>query len=212
MAEITITRALSELKTLQSRYERSLRDLDLVAVKQGSKLRNPRTHMKEEDFKEKAISGLQSSDALYNRIIEIKTAIDKSNSITKIKIGNKEMTIQEALVYKKYIELKRSKLSRLQRLAAAAREDFAQAITENNKAVELMISGSVGKETTDAQKQASRKDAEDYIEKAKKVDLVDPCEVDKLVKALDYEITEFETNIDYALSESNSTTHIVLTD
>lgn len=211
--EISITRALAELKTLNNRYDKSLRELDLVAVKQGPKLRNPRSFMKEDDFVEKAKATLQSSDAIYARIIEIKTAIDRSNFVTKIKVGNLgEMTIQEALVYKKYIDLKKSKLRKLRSLATEAKNDFDNAIQENNDKIEKMVATSLGKDGTDSQKAQQRKDAEDFIEKTKKVDLIDPCGVDKLVEALDYEITEFETNIDYALSESNSTTKILLTD
>jgi hypothetical protein len=210
--EMTITRALSELKTLQSRYVKSINGLNLVAVKQGSKLRGPNASYKENDFVNNAIEGLQSSDALYARIIAIKSAIDKSNSTTTIKIGSREMTIQEALVYKKFVDLKKAKLQTLQRLAKSARADFEMAINENQSAIEKMISSTVGRDGTDSQKATARKEAEDYIEKTKAVALVDPCEIDKLVKALDEEITEFETNIDYALSESNSTTKISLED
>ena len=126
--EMTITRALSELKTLQSRYVKSINGLNLVAVKQGSKLRGPNASYKENDFVNNAIEGLQSSDALYARIIAIKSAIDKSNSTTTIKIGSREMTIQEALVYKKFVDLKKAKLQTLQRLAKSARADFEMAI------------------------------------------------------------------------------------
>ena len=210
--EMTITRALSELKTLQSRYVKSINGLNLVAVKQGSKLRGPNASYKENDFVNNAIEGLQSSDALYARIIAIKSAIDKSNSTTTIKIGSREMTIQEALVYKKFVDLKKAKLQTLQRLAKSARADFEMALNENQSAIEKMISSTVGRDGTDSQKATARKEAEDYIEKTKAVALVDHCEIDKLVKALDEEITEFETNIDYALSESNSTTKISLED
>ena len=210
--EMTITRALSELKTLQSRYVKSINGLNLVAVKQGSKLRGPNASYKENDFVNNAIEGLQSSDALYARIIAIKSAIDKSNSTTTIKIGSREMTIQEALVYKKFVDLKKAKLQTLQRLAKSARADFEMAINENQSAIEKMISSTVGRDGTDSQKATARKEAEDYIEKTKAVALVDPWGGDKLVKALDEEITEFETNIDYALSESNSTTKISLED
>ena len=113
MAEITVTRALSELKTLKARFEKSLRDLNLVAVNQGSKLRAPFTSYKKEDFEDKARAGLQSSNALYARIIALKTAIDQSNSVTKVKICGQELTIQEVLVQKKYLELKHDLLSEL---------------------------------------------------------------------------------------------------
>jgi hypothetical protein len=210
--KISITRALSELKTLGNRYEKSLRNLNLVAIKQGEKLRSPNSQYKEEDFIENAKASLQSSEALYKRIIELKTAIDKSNSITIIKIGEKEMTIQEALVLKKYIVLHESQLSTLQRIANTARSDFEQANAENQAAIEKMVASTMGKDGTETQRKAATEQAEDFIEKTRKVSLVDPCEIDKLVKSLDEEITEFKTNIDYALSESNSVTMVEVSD
>ena len=207
--EITITRALSELKTLQNRYGKGLEGLNIVAVKQGNKLCSPNSSYKVEDFIDNAASGLQSAEDIYSRIIKIKTAIDKSNSVTKIVIGQKEMTIQEALVQKKYIDLRKDELRRLQVLARNARNIFEEALKDNQLAIERMDSGQLGRDgATEAQKAEARKDAEEYVEKSKAVELIDPCKIDTLIKTLETEITEFETNIDYALSESNSTTKI----
>ena len=80
---------------------------------------------------------------------------------------------------------------------------------DNQATIERMISSQLGREgVSEAQKATARKDAEEYIEKSKAVELIDPCKIDSLIKGLDSEITEFENNIDYALSESNSTTKI----
>jgi hypothetical protein len=210
--KMSVTRALAELKTLDVRFSKSVDELNLVAVKQGNKLRSPNSSYKEEDFVKNAKGGLQSAMALYDRIITIKTAIDQSNSVTKIKIGNKEMTIQEALVLKKYINLRNSLVMKLQRIAQKARDSYEVAESENQNTIEKMISSQLGKDSTDAQKASARKEAEDYIEKTKCVSLVDPCGIDALIKNLGDDITEFTTNIDYALSESNSTTFIEIAD
>lgn len=207
--EITITRALSELKTLQSRYEKGLEGLNIVAVKQGTKLCSPNSSCKVEDFIENAAASLQSVEDIFARIIKIKTAIDKSNSVTKITVGQKEMTIQEALVLKKYLDLRKGEYRKLQVLSRTAKNTFEEALRDNQATIERMISSQLGREgVSEAQKATARKDAEEYIEKSKAVELIDPCKIDSLIKGLDSEITEFENNIDYALSESNSTTKI----
>lgn len=207
--EITITRALSELKTLQNRYEKSLEVLNIVAVKQGTKLCSPNSSCKVEDFIENAAASLQSVEDIFARIIKIKTAIDKSNSVTKITVGQKEMTIQEALVLKKYLDLRKGEYRKLQVLSRTAKNTFEEALRDNQATIERMISSQLGREgVSEAQKATARKDAEEYIEKSKAVELIDPCKIDSLIKGLDSEITEFENNIDYALSESNSTTKI----
>ncbi len=212
MAEITVTRALSELKTLKLRFEKSLRDLNVVAVSQGTKLRSPYTSYKKEDFEEKAKSGLQSTNALYGRIIALKAAIDKSNSVTKIKICNQEMTIQEALVQKKYIDLKHDLLNTLKSQATKMRQDFDAAAQENTAAIEKMVASTIGRDGSDQQKANARKEAEEYINKTREVNPVDPCGIDTLIKELEEAISEFENNVDYALSESNSTTTITIPD
>ena len=210
--EITITRALSELKTLQKRYSSAVEDLKLAAVQQGEKLRAPYTSYKVEDFKDQAKESLQGADALYARIIAIKTAIDKSNSVTTIKIGQEELTIQEALVRKKYIDLKREKLIKLKDEIRAARNEYDKADRENNDLIERMVSRDGGSGTTDAQKASIRIEAESFVKNTKSLTLIDPLGLDKLVKDLENEIEEFESNIDYALSESNSTTNISIPD
>ena len=42
--------------------------------------------------------------------------------------------------------------------------------------------------------------------------MIDPCAIDGLIKDLEDNISEFENNVDYALSESNSTTVINIPD
>jgi hypothetical protein len=51
-------------------------------------------------------------------------------------------------------------------------------------------------------------DALDFVEKAYAVSLIDPIKIDEEIKKLDDEITNFTNNIDFVLSESNSTTYI----
>lgn len=212
MAEITVTRALSELKTLKARFEKSLRDLNLVAVNQGQKLRAPFTSYKKEDFEDKARAGLQSSNALYNRIIALKTAIDQSNSVTKVKICGQELTIQEVLVQKKYLELKHDQLNEFKSQATRMRQDYDSAVQENNSAIEKMVASTIGRDGSEQQKTAARKEAEEYINRTREVSVIDPCAIDGLIKDLEDNISEFENNVDYALSESNSTTVINIPD
>lgn len=88
---------------------------------------------------------------------------------------------------------------------------FEDCIKKNQDYVDRMMAESG---SSDEKKKGSmveaRKDAEDYVEKRRKVEMVDPCEVDKLIKSLSSEIETFKCNIDYALSEVNSNTYIYI--
>lgn len=210
--KITITRALAELKTLQARYNKAVSDLNLVAVKQGNKLRGENSHYKEEDFIEKAMSLNNKATGLYKRILLIKTSIDKSNSETTVTVGGDTMTIQEALVIKNHVSLRENYLETLKRLRMISRREYEKAESENQASVEKLIGGTISKEQPENLKEAARKEAEAYVEKTRGLGLVDPCGIDDLIEKTEESITEFKTNIDYVLSESNSTTYIEIPD
>lgn len=207
----TITRALSELKTLKDRYVKELSKLNLVAVKHGSKLRAPNSSYKEEDFCDQAKAMYQSVCDLEKRIQEMKNKIDISNFTTKITIGEKEMTVQEAINLKNYvIGLKEDRLMYLKSLSTQAHNAFDRALDENKAKVERMTDRSGS--TTTVKSGEAEEDAVKYVEKLYAVELIDPIKIDDQIKDLEKEITDFKTNIDYVLSESNSVTFIEIDD
>lgn len=209
----SITRALAERKVLIKRHEKSVQELELIAVQRGSRLIGSYSHIKPEDFSPRVKECMQSILSLESRIDEIKYKIDQSNLVTKITIGSKEMTIQEALVLKNSIDLKKDRLSKMKRLYSSARLSFDEAIEENRKRVEKMVadntasSGSSGKVDPDLEKKAV-----EQVECLYGVKFVDPLNLETMIKQLESEIVEFESNVDYALSESNSQTFIEVSD
>lgn len=208
----TITRALSELKTLKDRYVKELSKLNLVAVKHGSKLRAPNSSYKEEDFCDQAKAMYQSICDLERRIQEMKNKIDISNFTTKITIGEKEMTVQEAINLKNHIiGLKEDRLMYLKSLSTQAHNSFDRALDENKAKVERMTSDKNSSSST-VKSGEIEEDAVKYVEKLYAVELVDPLKIDDEIKSLEKEITDFKTNIDYVLSESNSVTFIEIPD
>lgn len=213
MEKITVTRALSELKTLSKRIDSSITQLkSIVSVKVGDRLAPPNQHITPADFEQAAKSDLQSYTDLLNRYISIKSAIQKSNHTTEVKVGDKTYTVEEALVMKSCIWFKESALVQLKESSTSAKMKFEDCIKKNQDYVDRMMAESGG--SSDEKKKGSmveaRKDAEDYVEKRRKVEMVDPCEVDKLIKSLSSEIETFKCNIDYALSEVNSNTYIYI--
>lgn len=206
----TITRALAELKVLKSRYNSEVNTMMPIAVKRGNKLRSPYSSYKEEDFRKQALATYQSVVALEKRIVSIKAAIDASNFQTKIQVGGKEMTVLEALNMKSFIDLKKTRLSYYKSLMQRARNEYEQALSDNKNRIENII--------TEQTASSSVKDPDiekktiESIESIYKVDFVDPLELEEKIKELGTEIQDFENNVDYALSESNSTTYIEVED
>jgi len=202
--EYTITKSLSLLKTLKARYDKEVRNLECIAVKHGTKLRRPYSSYKPEDFMKSSMSQIQSIEDLEKRIIEIKTKIDQANATTKVKIGSREMTIQQALVEKSFIGLKKMRLQEYKRQLMAAREEFDQAVEENKKRVEKIVQDKADK--------AAEEEVVKSVELAYPVEMIDASSLSERIKSLESEIEEFESNVDYALSEVNSITHIEVSD
>lgn len=207
--KISITRALTELKTLRAKIEKSIDSQTPVAVKHGTKLRQPHSHIKESDFIDEAKSAQQSLESLIARYSKIKSEIDKSNSTTVVTICGKEMTVQEAIAMKLVIPMKERLMYHLKREAHKARQEYDQALEENKKRLEKIVadSGNTGKKVQDLEE-----DSLAAINKLYEVSLIDPTRLDSRIEALEAEISDFNGNIDYALSESNATTFIEIPD
>jgi hypothetical protein len=151
-----------------------------------------------------SVAQIQSIEDLEKRIIEFKTKIDQANATTKVKIGSREMTIQEALVEKSFIGLKKMRLQEYKRQLMAAREEFDQAVEENKKRVEKIVQDKADK--------AAEEEVVKSVELAYPVEMIDASSLSERIKSLESEIEEFESNVDYTLSEVNSITHIEVSD
>lgn len=203
--EYSITRALAELKVLEKRFYSGVDDLHLVAVKHGLILRRPYSSIKLDDFKTKAEAGDQSVRAIEERIALIKKKIAEVNSKTMVKIGSREMTIQDALIEKStIIPLKEARLAKYKRLLTDARNQFDAAGMENEEKIQRNIQ--------DRKDVITEIQAREEIESTRKVEMVDPLNLAEKIKELEDEITDFKGNVDFALSEKNSTTYIQIED
>lgn len=202
----TITRALAELTTLKDKHQKELSKLNLIAVKQGAKIRKPNSSYDEKSFIDQAKQSYQSVLDIERRILEIKNKIDMSNFTTKIKIGETEMTVQEALNMKRIIEIKNSRLMYLKGMKQRAQLDFDAGNEENRRRIEKMSQDQMSNGSVKAGD--AEKEIVESVEKIYKMDFIDPVDLTKEIEKLDSEISEFNNNIDYVLSESNSTTYI----
>ena len=202
----TITRALAELTMLKDRHQKEVSKMNLIAVKQGAKIRKPNSSYDEKSFIEQASQSYQSVLDIERRILLIKNQIDMSNFTTKVKIGDIEMTVQEALNMKRLIDLKKTRLMYLKTLKSRATADYDAGIEENRRRIEKMsqdqMSGGSAK-AGDAEKEIV-----ESVEKIYKMDFIDPIKLSDEIMKLEAEIDDFDNNVDYVLSESNSTTYI----
>ena len=208
--QISITRALSELKVLQKRFDKEVSQLDVISVQHGLTLMK-NSSVKPEDFSEKAKAQLQSVEDLQKRIHLIKTKIQQSNAITVVKIGTQEMTVLEAIIKKSLIENQKDLLARLKKQLILANDNFEAATVSNENKIAKQLEDATKNSTVKLDLEVE-KQIKASVESLYPIKMIDPCKLSDKIKALEYEIEEFEANVDFALSESNALTQIEVRD
>lgn len=209
--KMTVHRALAELKNCDDRISKAIRSATYVlAVKHSAEKING---VKVNDFKDQMRSGYQKVADLIKRRDAMKRAVVLSNATTKVKIGDKEMTIAEAIEAKNHgMEFK----SELLRVMSNAYTNAQNELTRNGgealeKKAEQYVLAVIAAQPKDS-KMSVDSDAmktlrQTYIEN-NAYDLLDPLDIAKVVEALDAEINEFNAEVDAALSCSNALTVI----
>lgn len=209
--KMTIHKALAELKTMDARIEKAIREATYVlAVKHSAEKINGVTIA---DFKEKMKSGYQKVNDLMARRDAMKRAVVLSNATTKVKVGGVEYTVAEAIELKQHgMEFKRTlvnsmtyaynlALNELNRNSGEALEKKAE--TYVLSVIQAQPKDSKMTVDSDAMKTLRKT----YIDN-NSYDMLDPIDIAKAIETLNAEINEFEAEVDAALSCSNALTVI----
>lgn len=209
--KITVHKALAELKTIDARIEKSIRENTYVlAVKHSAEKINGMTV---KNFKEKMQSGFQKSTDLIARRDAIKRAVVLSNATTKVKIGDNEMTVAEAIDAKNHgMEFKKTLLAYINSAYVKAQAELDRNSGETlEKKAERYVLDVIAAQPKDSKmtvdSEAMKTLRKTYIEN-NTYDLIDPLDVAKVMEDLDAEINEFNAEVDAALSVSNALTVI----
>lgn len=206
MIKMSIHRGLSELKMLDKRIERSIKESKFVGSKKKSAENVDNTTTSKDKFIENIKKEYQSIQSLIKRRTEIKRLIVLSNAKTMVVVGDKEYTVAEAIENKKIIENKKELLKQLK---TQLNTNMAQ-VSKKNEEVESRLDEQI-QIMLGSDKQSKTAGLEGFINQYKEQnewELVDGLEISKEINKLENEIEEFENNIDFVLSESNAITFI----
>lgn len=203
--KMTIHRALSELKLIDSKIEKQINEIVPSGIYQKGKLIN--NYVKEEDFSTSAKSKFDSVNDLIARKNAIKSAIVEANGVTKVKVSEKEMTIADAINFKAAIKFKKKLIETLKarQQQAVAQLNQQNTIVEQN--VQRILEATFGKENVKAGKDDVESVRKPYME-ANEFHLFDPLKVAEKVEAIEKEVGDFEMEVDSVLSEINAVTFI----
>lgn len=202
---MTIHRALAELKLINARIEKKITNLVPSGLMQKGKKVNG--VYDQEEFNKSVQSSYASVLDLIDRKNKIKSAIVIKNSETKIKIGEKEMTIADAINYKSLIEIK---VNLVESINKKHNQVVARLVEKNNiinENCQKLIEITFGKDNVQISASDIDGISKPYMEQ-NECHLVDPLIINDEISKLNNEIMTFKTEVDATLSEINATTLI----
>lgn len=201
----SIHRALSELKTLDSRIVKTIEGFEPVGYKQVGKPVNGL--YTEENFVADAKSKFDSINDLITRKERIKSAITKANNTVTVTIGGKQMTVADAINYKTILSTKKLLLDNLKRKNTKNIQIVERRLIEVEAKALNIASSALQKDNVKIGDNDVLNVTEPYI-KNNKYDSVDPLDINKLIEKMEIEIDSFESEVDAVLSEVNAITMI----
>lgn len=206
---MTVHKALAELKVMDSRIAKSIQEGSYIVANKHSneKIKG----MTIADYKDFMKASHNKVTDLINRRNAIKRAVVLSNANTIVTIGDKTMTVCEAIEYKNHgMDFKTAYLRTLATQNAVAQNELIRHSGETlEKEAERYVLAVIQAQPKDnkmsVDSEAMKKLREEYI-KNNTYDLIDPLNVAKMIQEMTDEIDAFNTEIDAALSVSNALT------
>ena len=198
--QMSITQALAELKLLDKRIQKALDNVTWADIKTKS------YPLDVEKFGKMVRAEYQSFTDLVKRRDTIKRAVVKANAATRVKVGTWEGTVAEAIEYKTSIVYKKRLLSVMREQLLTAMQQFKEQQEAVDGRLEKLLHSELGKDVKTSPETITALTSS--FRENNKVELVDPLDLSARTKELEEEIEEFETNVDWVLSETNGKTLI----
>jgi hypothetical protein len=201
MEEITITRALAELKLLDNRINKKIYDSEFVQILSKKSRHNV-------DSPSILKGNFQSITDLINRRKNIKSAIILSNAKTKVKLNGEEITVAEVIERKQLVEFYKALLDKMKR----NREQVLTQVERQNQQMEADLQKILEINFGKSNNLKTNSDDIETISKTyrenNKTDVIDPLNIEQKIIDIENIIDQYETESNFVLSESNAITKI----
>lgn len=200
MTSISVTQALVEIKLLRNRINSCMSDATFIALKTKKSL------MDTDRFSTQARASYQSFTDLVARYNKLKSAIVISNATTRVTVAGKEYTVAEAVERKRSIQFELSLVNKMKSQHLEIQRKYKDHVETEQLRVDRLLANELGKDSktsVDVVKALS----ETFLSE-NKAEILDPLKLSSLIGDLTKEIEDFETTVDWVLSESNGRTLI----
>jgi len=200
MSQISVSQALAELKLLRKRILNTINQSSLIVLKKKRDLLDVNR------FTVEAQASYQSYRDLLARYNAIKAAIVLSNASTKVSIAGTEYTVADAVERKKTIALEKDMLKKMQYQYEMVNHEHTSHVNAENVRVERLIQTELGKDSK-TNVEVITQLSETFLAQ-NRAEIMDPLSLAKEIATLNKAIEDFETKVDWVLSESNGRTTI----
>jgi len=195
---ISITQALSELKLLRKRIDTVTNSAVFTTVKRSNDLTDATK------FATQATASYQSFTDLMRRYNTLKSAIVVSNATTKVTIGGIEYTVADAVERKRSIEMEHNLLSTMKAQYTATKNEFERHQLAEQQRVDRLLTTELAKDSKTSVDIVQQLTATFLAQN--KATLLDPLSLADKIAEITRSLEDFETQVDYCLSESNGRT------
>lgn len=203
---MTVHEALAELKTLDKRIDKKIRESTYANTCKESGDAKVGIYSKE-SFKEITRQNYQSVRDLINRRNALKRAVVFSNAKTNVEIGGVTYTVAEA------IDMKNHGMGHLRSLLIEITEEYNHVATECRKTNETLVDRATHslQQLSGGENKIEAEEVQKFIDeftKSQRLEVISGIDCPKIMAELEEEIATFSTKIDSALSVSNAITTI----
>ena len=207
--KMTVHKALAELKVIGDRIISAIQSG--VYCKANKHSNEKIDGVSVDEFKKQIQGSWDKVNDLIRRRNAIKKAVVLSNATVKEKVGDEEFTVAEA------IEMKNSGMEYKKILVNMLNKQYTQAIQTTEKEngetlqqkAESYVIGLYGSKEGKTNIEEIEKTRKEFVTN-NTFELIDPLKIREKIDVLEKEISEFESEIDAALSVSNAITELTI--
>ncbi len=192
---MSVTQALAELKLLRKRFEGALDGATFVTLRTKSR------PVDTDKFNKSAQSSYQSFKDLLDRYNRLKAAIVVSNATAKVTVAGREYTVAEAVERKRSIDTERTCLQKMQQQWKDVKQNYEVHNNFQQERLDKLILQELGKDNKTSVEVVQN--LTDAFWKNNKAEIVDPLGLEEKISVYKKDIEDFESNVDWVLSESN---------
>lgn len=206
---MTVHKALAELKVVDDRINKAITSGTYVVANKHS---NQKIHgMTIDEFKTQMQADFKKVSDLIARRNAIKRAVVASNAVTKVKVGDTEYTVAEAIEMKNHgMEFKEYFMRAISTQYVRAKNELdlnsGDPLEKRAEQYVLSVIQAQPKDSKMAVDSDAMKNLRAQYIKDNQYDIIDPIGVKNVIDGLDTEVSEFLTEVDAALSVSNAIT------